>query len=199
MSKYSRKVLPVLGIDCPTCALAIEKSLMKLGGIKEARVNYMMKNVTATYDPNKVGIPEIEKTIEELGYRLAYKKYESALGKVSKIFRRKKEEELPFRCISDHEFEELVLKANKPVSVVFTSPSCPACEAFKPILKAVAKKFQDRIHFYEMGISRNKKWKEYNVLGVPTILHFKNGQEANRQTGLLEQKEVENEILKLLN
>ena len=90
MSEYSRKVLPILGMDCPACALTIEKKLRKLEGIKEANVNYMTQNVAVTYDPSKIGIPEIEKAIEELGYRIAYKKYESILGKVSKIFSRKK-------------------------------------------------------------------------------------------------------------
>lgn len=91
MSDYSRKVLPILGMDCPACALAIERRLRKLEGIKEAKVSYMTQNVVVTYDPSKIGIPEIEKAIEELGYRIAYKKYEGLLERVSKFFRPKKE------------------------------------------------------------------------------------------------------------
>ena len=90
MSEYSRKVLPILGMDCPACALTIEKRLRKLEGVKEAKVNYMTQNVVVTYDPSKIGIPEIEKTIEDLGYRIAYKKYESILERVSNIFSRKR-------------------------------------------------------------------------------------------------------------
>jgi len=90
MSEYSRKVLPILGMDCPACALTIEKRLRKLEGVKEAKVNYMTKNVAVTYDSNRIGISKIEKAIEDLGYRIAYKKYESVLEKVSKIFSRKK-------------------------------------------------------------------------------------------------------------
>jgi len=198
MVKNNQKILPILGMDCPTCALAIEKRLMKLEGIKEAKVSYIIQNVAVTYDSNKIGIPKIEKAIEDLGYRIAYKKYETTLEKVSKIFSRKKEE-TQFRLVGDHEFEDLVLKANKPVVVVFTSINCPSCKAFKPVLKAVAEKFQDKVYFYEMDISKNKKWEDYNVLGAPTILYFKNGQETGRQLGLPEQKEVESEILKLLN
>jgi len=48
-----------------------------------------------------------------------------------------------------------------------------------------------------MDIAKNRKWEDYNILGAPTTLYFKNGQEAGRQIGLLEQNEVENEILKL--
>jgi thioredoxin 1 len=198
MTEYSRKILPILGMDCPACALTIEKRLRKLEGVKEAKVNYMTQNVAIIYDPSKIGIPKIEKTIEELGYRLAYKKYEGILERVLKIFSRKREK-TSFRLVSDHEFEDIFLKANKPVVVVFTSASCPACNAFKPILKVVAEKFQEKVYFYEMNISRNKKWENYNVLGAPTVLYFKNGQEVGRQLGLLEQEEVESEMLKLLN
>jgi len=197
MSEYSRKVLPILGMDCPACALTIEKRLVKLEGVKEAEVNYMTQNVVVTYDPNKIGIPEIEKAVEELGYRIAYKKYEGILERVSKIFSRRKEE-TSFRLVSDHEFEDFVLKANKPVVVVFTSANCHVCKVLKTTLRAVVEKFQDKVYFYEMDILKNKKWEDYNVLGTPTIFYFKNGQEASRQLGVLEQKEVENEILKLL-
>ena len=86
MSEYNRKVLPILGMNCQACALIIEKRLRKLEGVKEAKVNYMTQNIAVTYDPSRIGIPEIEKAIEELGYRLAYKKYEGILERVSKIF-----------------------------------------------------------------------------------------------------------------
>jgi len=86
MSEYSRKVLPILGMDCPACALTIEKRLRKLEGIKEAKVNYMTQNVAVTYDPSKIRIPEIEKAIEKLGYRISYKKYEGIREKFRRFF-----------------------------------------------------------------------------------------------------------------
>jgi Cu+-exporting ATPase len=90
MSENSHKILPILGMDCPACALTIEKKLRKLEGVKEAKVNYMTQNVAVTYDPNKINISRIEKAIEDLGYRIAYKKYESTLEKLTRIFSRKK-------------------------------------------------------------------------------------------------------------
>jgi len=90
MSEYGHKVLQILGMDCPTCALTIEKRLKKLEGIKEAKVNYMTQNLVITYDPNKIEIPAIEKAIEELGYKIAYKRYEGILERVSKIFSHQK-------------------------------------------------------------------------------------------------------------
>lgn len=89
MPEYSQKILPILGMDCPSCALTIEKRLRKLEGIKEAKVNYITQDVAVIYDPSKIRIPEIEKAIEELGYRIAYKKYESIWEKFRRFFRAK--------------------------------------------------------------------------------------------------------------
>jgi len=98
VTEYSRRVLPILGMDCPACALTIEKKLRELEGVKEAKVNYMTQNVTLVYDSSKIGIPEIEKKIEELGYRIAYKKYESILERVLKIFFTQKEVNSQIKC-----------------------------------------------------------------------------------------------------
>jgi len=94
MSEYSRKVLPILGMDCPTCALTIEKRLKKLEGVKEAKVNYMTQSVAVTYDLNKIDIPKIEKAIEDLGYKIAYKNYESIGEKVSKFLHTRQKKEI---------------------------------------------------------------------------------------------------------
>jgi thioredoxin 1 len=179
--------------------LTIEKRLTKLEGVREAKVNYITQNLIVTYAPSKIGITQIEKVIEDLGYRLAYKKYEGVLEKIrNKILSREKEGS-SFRLVSDHEFEELVLKANKPAIVLFASATCPACRVLKPLMNEIVNEFQDKLYFYEMDTSTSKKWEEYNVMGVPTVLYFKRGQEIGRQVGVPEKKEVEDEIMKLLS
>jgi len=62
-------------MDCPSCILNIEKELKKLKGVKEAQGNYIMEKIVVTYDPSKIDVPAIEKKIEDLGYRISYKRY----------------------------------------------------------------------------------------------------------------------------
>ncbi len=81
--EYRRRTIPIVNMDCPTCALTIEKELRKLEGVKDARVNFLMKKLIVTYDPRKVGVPDIEKKLD-LGYALAYKKYEGVLAKIKR-------------------------------------------------------------------------------------------------------------------
>ncbi len=197
LSEYNSKAFPVTEMDCPTCAATIERGLKKLEGVKDARVNFLMKKVIVTYDPNKVSVPELEKRIEDLGYKISYKKYEGFFEKVSRLFTGKKRE-FGFRRVGDHEFEDLVLKSNRPVVVMFTSPTCPSCRALKPQLKAAVEKFQDRVYLYEMDIMTTKKWEDYNVMSVPTLLYFKEGKEFDRQGAPLKQEEVERVISLIL-
>ena len=197
MSEYNSKAFPVTEMDCPTCAATIERGLRKLEGVKDARVNFLMKKVIVTYDPNKVSVPELEKRIEDLGYKISYKKYEGLFEKMFRLFTGKKKE-IGFRQVGDHEFEDLVLKSSKPVVVMFTSPACPSCRALKPQLKAAVEKFQDRVYLYEMDIMTTKHWENYNVMSVPTLLYFKGGVETGRQGAFSKQEEIEKMVSLML-
>lgn len=197
--EYRRKTIPITDMDCPTCALTIEKELKKLEGVKDARVNFLMKKVIVTYDPRKVGVPEIEKRLEDLGYGVAYKKYEGIFSKVARILLGKEDQgAISFRKVEDHDFDDLVLKSNKSVVVMFTSPSCPSCKALKPRLREVLEKFLDRIYVYEMDITTTKMWADHNVMSVPALLYFKDGREIARQVAFPEKEEIERKILEIL-
>jgi thiol-disulfide isomerase/thioredoxin/copper chaperone CopZ len=185
-------------MGCPTCTSIIEKELKKLAGVKDVRVNFLMRKVVVTYDPKEISVPDLEKRIEELGFRLSYKKYEGFIGKFSRALLRK-EEETAFRRIADREFDDLVVKSNKPVVLFFTSPTCPPCKTLKPRLKATLEKFSGRVYLYEMDIMTTKKWEDYNVMSVPALLFLKEGRMVGRQENFPKQEEIEEMILKELN
>ena len=196
---YMRKVIPVTRMDCPTCVATIEKELAKLEGVKGVHVNFLMKKIIVDYDPEKVDVPKLEERVERLGYRIAYKKYESLSEKLLKVFRgRKPEEEVVFRRLGDHDFEELVLRSNKPVMVLFSSSKCPTCNLMRPKLKEVERKFKDRIYVYELNILEARKWEDYNVMSVPALIYFDGGKEKEHLIGLVEREDVETKVLELL-
>jgi len=197
--ELSRKVIPVTEMDCPSCASTVEKELKKLEGVEDARVNFLMKKVIITYDPKKVGVPDFEKKLEKLGYKVAYKGYESIFDKMSRVFLGKEVKETPvFRRVEDHDFDDLVLKSNKPVVVIFTSPSCPSCKALKPRLREASKGFEDRIYVYEMDITTTKRWEDFNVMSVPTLLYFRGGREMGRLVAFPEKADIERKVTEIL-
>jgi len=85
-----RKMIPITGMDCPSCIINIEKELKKLKGVKEAQGNYMMEKVIVTYDPSKIDVSTIEKKIEDLGYRISYKKYPAMTERIRSWIKRNK-------------------------------------------------------------------------------------------------------------
>ncbi len=100
--------------------------------------------------------------------------------------------------MEDHDFEDLVLKSNKPVVVVFTSPSCPLCKALKSRLREASGRFLEHIYVYEMDIATTKRWANHNVMSVPALLYFKGGVEKARQMGFPEKEEIERKVSEIL-
>jgi thioredoxin 1 len=197
--EYRRKIIPVTRMDCPTCVATIETELEKLEGVKKVRINFLMKKIVVDYDADKVDVQELEETVEKLGYRISYKKYESLLDKILKIFRKENHVETGvFRRLNDHNFEELVLKSTRPVIVLFASPQCPTCKLVRPKLREIKRKLEDQIYVYELNVMETRKWEEYNVMSVPTILYFHRGKEIERFLGLVDKDEIEIKAVALL-
>lgn len=60
--------LQITGMTCAACANRIEKGLSKLEGVSSANVNFAMEKASVTYDPSIIDIPQLEQTIQQLGY-----------------------------------------------------------------------------------------------------------------------------------
>jgi Cu+-exporting ATPase len=64
----ARAVFKVRDIDCATCALAIEKRVKRVGGVKDVGVAVMLNQVYIDYDESQTNISEVEKAIDKAGY-----------------------------------------------------------------------------------------------------------------------------------
>jgi thioredoxin 1 len=182
------KEIAITRMDCPTCTATIEKSIMKVPGVKSVRANYLKKTVRVTYD-DSTPISEIEKAIEDVGYQVAYKKYSSPLDKLRGIFG--KGERASLTLLADADFEDKVLKASRPAAVLFSSATCPSCQVLKPKLSELAKAQSGRVDFYEMDVGETDVWKEYGVMGIPTVIVFRGGKPSERFGAMLSVGDLE--------
>ncbi len=66
--KARRAVFAVRDMDCVTCALAIEKQVKKIEGVKNVGTAVMLNKVFIDYDESKVALSEITKAIDKSGY-----------------------------------------------------------------------------------------------------------------------------------
>jgi copper chaperone CopZ len=182
------KLIPIVQMDCSTCVPILEREILKLNGVREARANSLTKTVKVVYDSDLVRLSEIESAIERVGYQIAYKKYPGVASKLKGLFRKEKPSHM--KVISDADFASKVLHASKPVAVLFSSPSCPTCQAAKSLYVKTAEDLAGRAELYEMDISTSEIWHNYDILSIPTILIFRDGQLKGRLTTLPQKTEI---------
>ena len=86
--------------------------------------------------------------------------------------------------VTDETFEDDVLRAGRPVVVDFWAPWCGPCRVVHPILGDMAEQHGDRITFVKLNVDDNPATAtRYNVLSIPTVILFENGESQDTVIG----------------
>ena len=100
--------------------------------------------------------------------------------------------------INDANFEELVLKSDKPVLVDFWAEWCGPCRMLGPIIEDLSDDFADKAIIGKVDVDSNQQFAaQFGVRNIPTVLVFKGGEMVNRQVGVA-QKNVYADFLNAL-
>jgi len=85
MDKKTKKKanIKISGMSCASCALNVEKSLEKMEGVGEAHVNLGTEEATVEYDPEKLGLNQLEDAVEDAGYGVVNEKVTIKVGGMS--------------------------------------------------------------------------------------------------------------------
>jgi thioredoxin 1 len=98
--------------------------------------------------------------------------------------------------VTDSNFEQEVLKSEKPVLVDFWAPWCGPCRAVGPIVEDLAEAYKDRVKVAKMNIDDNPKTAlTYGVMSIPTLILYKGGNALDKVIGLVPKDRLE-ELMK---
>ena len=90
------------------------------------------------------------------------------------------------KAVTDDTFESEVLRSDKPVLVDFWAEWCGPCSIIAPILEEIAEERADALTVVKLDVDANSHWAiEYGVMGIPTLLLFKDGEVEERITGFM--------------
>jgi len=91
---------------------------------------------------------------------------------------------MPAIHINQDQFDEKVLKSDKPVLVDFYADWCGPCKAAAPVLDELADEANGQYEIIKVNVDENQELsQEYGIMSIPTVMLFKNGAEVDRQIG----------------
>lgn len=102
--------------------------------------------------------------------------------------------------ITDANFDEQVLKNDKPVLVDFWAVWCGPCQVQGPIVKDIAGAMEGKAVIGELNVDENPNTaQKYGIMSIPTLMIFKGGTVVKQFIGVQSKETLVGELNKLIN
>jgi thioredoxin 1 len=96
--------------------------------------------------------------------------------------------------VTDATFQSEVLDSDGPVLVDFWAPWCGPCRVVHPILEEMDAE-RDDLRIVSLNVDENQQTAaRYEVLSIPTLILFKDGDVAKKVIGAMPKRRLEAEL-----
>lgn len=97
--------------------------------------------------------------------------------------------------LDNENFKSEVIESNKVVLVDFYADWCDPCKMMSPIIDEIANEIGDKVKVCKLNVDDAQDIAiQYNVMSIPTLIIFKNGQVNNTFVGLRDKEEIINAL-----
>jgi len=101
--------------------------------------------------------------------------------------------------VTDVNFDEIVLKSDKPVIVDFWAEWCGPCRMVAPVMEEISREFSDKAVVAKCDVDNNPQvTSKFGIRNIPTVLFFKDGKVADKQVGAVPKNNFVNKLNALL-
>jgi len=93
--------------------------------------------------------------------------------------------------LTDNNFEEEVIKSDKPVLIDFWAVWCGPCKIIAPVVEELAAEYEGKIKVGKLDVDENQQASiKYGVRSIPTLLIFKDGKVKDTIIGAVPKSQI---------
>ena len=101
--------------------------------------------------------------------------------------------------LTDANFEEQVLKSDKPCLVDFWAEWCGPCRMVGPMVQEISREYGEKLKVGKLNVDQNSETAaKYGIMSIPSLLFFNGGKVVDQVIGALPKKQLVEKVEKIV-